>query len=86
MYGSDMSFPVRQVATGASHSMNDTAVIFDRPSFEAYAWPDPERGDYSRLDTVARQLPPGMKIIAYGPGGVLENAIALVGYEPCACC
>ena len=82
MYASDLGFPSRPVAAGKSHSMNDTAVITDRPSFESYAWADPDRTDFSRLDTVAATLHPGMKIIAFGPGGVLENAIALVGYEP----
>jgi uroporphyrinogen decarboxylase len=35
----------------------------------------------SRLDRLSDHLPDGMKLIVYGPGGVLENVIALVGYD-----
>jgi uroporphyrinogen decarboxylase len=82
MQGSDFSFPARAVAHQASRSMNDTAVILDRASFDAYAWPDPDAFDYTMLDRLAGELPGGMKIIVWGPGGVLENVMQLVGYEP----
>lgn len=81
LHGSQFGFPTREVAHKASRSMNDTAIISDRASFEAYAWPDPDVFDYSILDTAKADLPEGMKLIAYGAGGVLENVMALVGYE-----
>lgn len=62
-------------------SLNDGAVILDRASFEACPWIDPADCDYSMLDKVSAILPDGMKLITQGPGGVLENAIALVGYD-----
>jgi uroporphyrinogen decarboxylase len=62
--------------------MNDTAVIFDRASFDAYPWPDPDAFDYSMPGRLSGDLPGAMKIIAWGPGGVLENVMQLVGYEP----
>jgi uroporphyrinogen decarboxylase len=61
--------------------MDEGALISDRASFEAYPWPDPEAADYSRLDLLAARVPPGMKLIVFGPNGVLENVMALVGYE-----
>ncbi len=62
-------------------SLNAGHKIYDRESFDSYDWPDPDAQDYSRLAELASELPGGMKIIVYGPGGVLENAIQLVGYE-----
>lgn len=79
VHGSDFGFKAKEVAHGASRSMNDTAVIFDRASFDAYDWPDPNAFDYSRLETA--ELPAGMRLIAFGPGGVLENVMQLAGYE-----
>jgi uroporphyrinogen decarboxylase len=79
--GSEFSFPLGQVETLATRSLNQGTVIHDRPGFEAYQWPDPDAFDYSRLDCAAALLPPGMKVIVPGPCGVLENVTALVGYE-----
>ena len=33
------------------------------------------------IDILGRDLPAGMKFIGYGPGGVLENLISLVGFD-----
>jgi uroporphyrinogen decarboxylase len=84
LWGTDFMFPRKEVAHGSSRSMNETAVISDRATFDAYAWPDPDAHDYSRLDHLAPRLPKGMKFIVFGPGGVLENVMELVGYEPLA--
>ena len=62
-------------------SLNEGFVITDEASYEAYEWPVPEECDYSRLDKAMHYMPEGMKLMAMGPGGVLENAIALVGYD-----
>jgi uroporphyrinogen decarboxylase len=64
-----------------TESLNDGAVITDRASFEAYAWPDVAALDWSYVDTAAASLVPGQKLMASGPGGVLENVISLVGFE-----
>ena len=56
-------------------------MIQDWESLAAYPWPDPDAADYGILDVLAEDLPAGMKIICNGPGGVLENAIEIVGYE-----
>ena len=62
-------------------SLNEGAVITDRKSFDAYEWPNPDQYDYSALKHIEPDLPRGMKLIVCGPGGVLENAIGLVGYD-----
>ncbi len=80
-----MRFPQRPHASLASHSLNDGTMITDRASFEAYPWPDPDAADYDMIEALGRALPTGMKIIAYGPGGVLENAVAIVGFENLCC-
>jgi uroporphyrinogen decarboxylase len=65
----------------ASVSQNEGAIIADWESFTNYHWPDPAEGDYSVFDTYAPLLPRTMKFVTPGPGGVLENAIDLVGFE-----
>jgi uroporphyrinogen decarboxylase len=64
-----------------SVSQNEGAVIHSRADLEAFPWPDPENAEYGVLDQLSSDMPEGMKIITSGPGGVLENAIELVGYE-----
>jgi uroporphyrinogen decarboxylase len=64
-----------------SVSQNAGSVIRDHASLRQYTWPNPDNTHLSVLQAVAQSLPAGMKIVAYGPGGVLENVIELVGYE-----
>lgn len=74
-------FPTGAVAHIKSKSLNDGALITDRDSFAAYVWPDPEEVDYGALEALSRFLQDGMKFVVGGPCGVLENTIALVGYD-----
>ncbi len=62
-------------------SLNDAATITDRASFDAYQWEDPKDYGVDVVEAVGRDLPSGMKMILLGPGGVLENVIALTGYD-----
>ena len=62
-------------------SLNEGFVITDEESFEAYDWPEPDNCDYSMLDVAAQYMPEGMKLMVMGPSGVLENTIALTGYD-----
>jgi len=68
----------RQIKT---KSLNDGIMITDRASFEDYHFPNPEDYNYSRLEKIAPYLPEDMKLMVMGPGGVLENVIALAGYD-----
>ncbi|MHB9026808.1 MAG: uroporphyrinogen decarboxylase family protein [Armatimonadota bacterium] len=79
--GANFGFPAGEARHDKSRSMNEGNVIFDRASFEAYPWQDPESHDYGRLRDIAPYLPEGMKLICCCPGGVLENVMSLVGYE-----
>jgi len=79
--GSSFAFPGPAFERARSISQNTPGLICDRASFDAYPWPDPDRSDYSRLDILARELPEGMRLVVNGPGGVLENATTLLGYE-----
>ena len=62
-------------------SLNHSAGMTSRRAFEEYKWPDPETADYTCLEKAAPHLPEGMKLIPMGPGGVLENVTALIGYD-----
>ena len=74
-------FPRAPRAHERTISLNDGIVISDRKSFDECPWINPRDCDYSNLDKIGRILPDGMKVITPGPGGVLENAIALAGYQ-----
>jgi uroporphyrinogen decarboxylase len=67
--------------TAATLSLNEGAVIHDRASFDRYPWPDPETGCSGYFERIAKRVPEGMKVIAWGPGGVLENVLSLVGFD-----
>lgn len=81
VYGSEFMFRCKEPEHKKTISLNAGNTIYDRESFKKYPWPDPELSDYSLIKNAAELLPDGMKLIVWGPGGVLENAIALVGYE-----
>ncbi len=82
-HASDLHFPSAQhgEAGKKSVSQNANGLITDRATFDTYPWPNPDDYDYSVLKDVEADLPDKMKLIVYGPGGVLENAIQIVGYE-----
>jgi uroporphyrinogen decarboxylase len=65
-----------------SYSLNEVVTITDRDSFEAYAFPDPSSDDFYKVyDDIVPYLPDGMKAVGQQPGGLLENVIALCGYD-----
>ncbi len=71
--------PVR--SQGKSISQNEGALVTDRASFDKYKWLDPDAFADSHLEDLASELPGKMKIICCGPGGVLENAMEVVGFD-----
>ncbi|MGI6563276.1 MAG: uroporphyrinogen decarboxylase family protein [Clostridia bacterium] len=76
-----ITFPTAAKEQKKTISLNQGAVISSYEDYERYPWPDPSSYDYSLLDYLASRKPEGMGLIPYGPGGVLENVIALVGYD-----
>lgn len=74
-------FHKNEVEQKSSKSLNEGCVITNEKSFEEYNWPDPEVGNYEIYERLSKEVPEGMRLIASTPGGILENAIELVGYE-----
>jgi uroporphyrinogen decarboxylase len=64
-----------------SYFLGSSHTIASREDFEKYAWPSMPDVDYSPLDKLADLIPEGMKAIAGGPGGILENVMWLMGFE-----
>jgi uroporphyrinogen decarboxylase len=62
-------------------SLNEGFLITDWKSFDLYIWPKIEEFNSELLELSATNLPDGMKIIVSAPGGLLENAISLIGFE-----
>jgi len=81
VHASEFNFPVKPRDYIKTVSLNDGFVITDEKSFDEYKWPDPDDFDCTILDKLGKYMPDGMKLMILGPCGVLENAIALTGYE-----
>ena len=82
IHASSYGFPTqRDQRRQKSLSLNDGAVIGDWESFEKYPWQDPVATYRGRLEALEPLLPEGMKFVVMCPGGVLENAIRLVGFD-----
>ncbi len=75
------SFPKGDIHEAESRSQFEQRLIYDEKSFNAYQWPDPYNFDYEIFNQYESDLPSGMKFMSCSDGGVLENAIHLVGYE-----
>jgi len=81
LWVSEFEFKANDIHTKASKSANDGSIIFDRESFEAYQWESPSDYYNGLLDRLESSLPDGMKFTVFGPGGVLENTLKLVGFD-----
>jgi len=77
----DLAFNPNDHNSKDTISLNDATAVTDRITFDSFNWPDASDFDYSRLDYVGERLPDGMKMVVYGPGGVLENVVSLMGYD-----
>ncbi|HQO68907.1 MAG TPA: uroporphyrinogen decarboxylase family protein [Clostridia bacterium] len=73
LHGSEFDFP--HFPEGQGYPISDEA------SLRAYAFMDPDKTSYKRLEECAKIMPEKMKVIVFGPGGILENIMMLVGYE-----
>lgn len=76
-----LRFPKVESESKESISLNAGCLINDRLSFEQYNWPDPEKGEYDLFYELKEFLVDGMKLIASGNGGILENVVEIVGFE-----
>lgn len=81
LHACDFRFETGTKEHKSSISLNEGFIITDEESYQSYRWPDPENYDYSRLAKMKEVLPDGMKLMVMGPGGVLENAFSLIGYD-----
>jgi uroporphyrinogen decarboxylase len=63
-----------------SHSLNDTAPIYDEKSFESYDWPMHQECEYERMKELASWIPEGMRLVLRG-GSIQEGLIKLVGFD-----
>lgn len=80
VYASDFRFAA-DAHRKQTQSLNEHAGIVDEESLEKFVWPEPENYDASFLQQITPYLPEGMKLMVMAPGGILENAISLCGYD-----
>jgi uroporphyrinogen decarboxylase len=71
--------PKAEIHRKESISLNESSVITNREEFERFPWKTTWSADI--LNDCADDLPDGMRIVAYGPGGLLENVISLTGFD-----
>lgn len=76
-----LGFPQKEHHGENTISLNEGYMITDRESYDRYPWPNSVDYDYAYLEPENLELPDGMKVLVMGPGGVLENLIALLGYN-----
>ncbi len=74
-------FPWGEQSSARTVSQNEGAVILDRASLDAYPWPDPNAFDLAPFRDTLASMPSGMKAIVCSPCGILENVVALAGFE-----
>jgi len=74
-------FPCGRDYSTKTVDLNEGGLITDWQSFENYSWPNPESAAYQMLHQLTELLPEGMILIIYGPCGVLENTISIIGFE-----
>ena len=80
VYASDFHFHQREQEKDTI-SLNHGCMITDEASYSAFHWNDPESYSTARFKTFEQLLPEGAKLAVMSPGGVLENVMALVGYD-----
>lgn len=80
-YFNDFKFENTEHEKKETVSINEGSAITGWKTFEAYHWPNPEHVNFELLNQLSGELRDGMKFIVSSPGGVLENVIALVGFE-----
>ncbi len=78
---SDITINPMQPPSQKTISLNEASVISDRESFDRFNWIDPAEYNTVRMDYLSERMPEGMGLIPYGPGGVLENVVSLMGYD-----
>ena len=72
-----------EVSRGTRGWRDDHAgAIANWEQFEAYPWPRIEDADFSDIEALSTMLPANMKMVVTLPGGVLENLVRIIGYEP----
>lgn len=78
----EFSFITRkQDAAGKTINLNNDDGITDRKSFDSFYWNDPYDCSIEEFLAIKDYLPAKMKIIPFGPGGVLENVVSIMGYQ-----
>jgi uroporphyrinogen decarboxylase len=81
LHASDFYFPTGEIQHRQTISINEGGLISDWASFEVYPWPDPAKASYDRLEGLREYLVGNMKLVVFGPYGLLETAIQLIGFE-----
>lgn len=74
-------FTMKQAAHKESMTMDDTQIVTDWADLENYTWQEPDDRIPDYINEFARLVPEGMKIFVWGPGGVQENAISILGFD-----
>ena len=83
--GTLFSFPRKERAAsedGRTYVNTEVNTIPDRAAFERYEWPEVRDEHFLPVEAALAALPEGMRMKPLGPGGVLENVMWLMGYEP----
>lgn len=81
VHASLFHFNLKARKAGSSVSMNNGGIIADRKEFDDYIWNEPEDFSLEPLMMSSEYLAQGMKTLICCPCGVLENVVAILGFE-----
>ncbi len=64
-----------------STRINESMIIEDWADFERYEWVEPDDSISEHLEAAGKLMPEGTKLFVFGPGGVQENVITILGFD-----
>jgi len=81
-YESGFGFDIPPGKGGATRQSEEHVVFRSMEDFEKFKWPDESNPiDFSVFEEIAKELPPGVKIVGGCGGGPYEWAASLIGTE-----
>jgi uroporphyrinogen decarboxylase len=74
-------FNIGRAHSKESMTLDETQVVRDWADFERYEWIEPDERIPEFLQGLVPVMPEGTKFFVWGPGGVQENAINILGFS-----
>lgn len=74
-------FIMNQASHKETATLDEHQIVADWTDYEKYQWLEPDERIPEFLSEAAKHLPEGMKLFVWGPGGVQENSVDILGFN-----